>query len=157
TGPKTGEIVWEWRSWDHLVQDFDKTKANYGNVSEHPELFDVNYIHGEEDMVAKLMNTKDGIAKLRALGYVGAAPASTTDAKKDAKKDADKKDDGKGEKVDAKAPPKDAQKKGGPRKNPDWMHVNAVAYNADLDQIALSSPNFNEIWIIDHSTTTAEA
>jgi hypothetical protein len=32
-----------------------------------------------------------------------------------------------------------------------------VAYNADLDQIALSSPSFSEIWIIDHSTTTAEA
>ncbi len=44
-----------------------------------------------------------------------------------------------------------------PRKNPDWMHVNAVAYNADLDQIALSSPQFHEIWIIDHSTTTEEA
>jgi hypothetical protein len=37
------------------------------------------------------------------------------------------------------------------------MHVNAVAYNADLDQIAMSSPSFNEIWIIDHSTTTEEA
>jgi hypothetical protein len=37
------------------------------------------------------------------------------------------------------------------------MHVNAVAYNADLDQLALSSPNFNEIWIIDHGTTTEEA
>ena len=35
--------------------------------------------------------------------------------------------------------------------------MNAVAYNADLDQVALSSPNFSEIWIIDHSTTTAEA
>ena len=44
-----------------------------------------------------------------------------------------------------------------PRKNPDWMHVNAVAYNAELDQIALSSPSFHEIWIIDHSTTTQEA
>jgi len=63
TGQKTGDIVWEWRSWDHLIQDLDKTKANYGNVSDHPELFDVNYIHGEEDMVAKLMQTKDGIAK----------------------------------------------------------------------------------------------
>jgi hypothetical protein len=37
------------------------------------------------------------------------------------------------------------------------MHINAVAYNAELDQIALSCPNFNEIWIIDHGTTTAEA
>ncbi len=39
----------------------------------------------------------------------------------------------------------------------DWLHCNAVAYNADLDQIVVSSPEFNEIWIIDHHTTTAEA
>jgi hypothetical protein len=32
-----------------------------------------------------------------------------------------------------------------------------VAYNAELDQIALSSPQFHEIWIIDHSTTREEA
>ncbi|MSU64289.1 MAG: hypothetical protein EXS31_18190 [Pedosphaera sp.] len=39
----------------------------------------------------------------------------------------------------------------------DLLHINAVAYNADLDQIVLSTPKFNEIWIIDHGTTTAEA
>jgi hypothetical protein len=39
----------------------------------------------------------------------------------------------------------------------DWMHTNSVAYNAELDQIVLSIHNFSEIWIIDHSTTTAEA
>ncbi len=39
----------------------------------------------------------------------------------------------------------------------DLLHVNAVSYNPDLDQIALSAHNFHEIWIIDHSTTTAEA
>ena len=74
TGKKTGEIVWEWRSWDHLIQDRDKTKPNYGNVTEHPELFDVNYIHGEEDQVSKMMATKDGRDKLRSLGYVGRLP-----------------------------------------------------------------------------------
>jgi Arylsulfotransferase (ASST) len=36
-------------------------------------------------------------------------------------------------------------------------HFNAVKYNQDLDQIAFSSPNLNEIFIIDHSTTTKEA
>jgi hypothetical protein len=35
--------------------------------------------------------------------------------------------------------------------------MNAVHFNADLDQIAVSSPKFNEIWIIDHSTTTEQA
>ena len=159
TGKKTGEIVWEWRSWDHLIQDRDKTKPNYGKVSEHPELFDVNYIHGEEDQVSKMMATKDGRDKLRTLGYVGNAPAAPADARKDSpKNDAEKKD---ADKDDAsKAQSKDSPKKDqapAPRKNPDWMHVNAVAYNAELDQIALSSPHFHEIWIIDHSTTTEEA
>ena len=39
----------------------------------------------------------------------------------------------------------------------DFMHTNAVAYNAELDQIVLSVPRFNEVWVIDHGTTTAEA
>ena len=39
----------------------------------------------------------------------------------------------------------------------DFMHTNAIAYNADLDQIVISVLRYNEIWIIDHSTTTTEA
>ena len=39
----------------------------------------------------------------------------------------------------------------------DWLHFNAVDYNPELDLIAISTPRFDEIWIIDHSTTTAEA
>ena len=39
----------------------------------------------------------------------------------------------------------------------DWMHANAVDYNEDLDQIMISAREFNEVWIIDHSTSTAEA
>jgi hypothetical protein len=39
----------------------------------------------------------------------------------------------------------------------DFLHTNAVAYNVRLDQIALSVPSLNEIWIVDHGTTTEEA
>ena len=46
---------------------------------------------------------------------------------------------------------------GRPDGHPDWMHGNALDYNAELDQIMLSVPYFDEIWIIDHSTTTAQA
>ena len=34
----------------------------------------------------------------------------------------------------------------------DWLHTNSIAYNAELDQIMVSSRDFNELWIIDHST-----
>ncbi len=39
----------------------------------------------------------------------------------------------------------------------DISHTNAVAYNPELDQIAISLPGFSEIFIIDHSTSTEEA
>lgn len=41
--------------------------------------------------------------------------------------------------------------------DPDWIHFNSIDYNPTLDQILVSCLNFNEIWIIDHSTTIAEA
>lgn len=41
--------------------------------------------------------------------------------------------------------------------NPDWLHINSVDYDPELDQVLLSVPFFNEVWIIDHSTTTEEA
>jgi Spy/CpxP family protein refolding chaperone len=120
TGKTTGEVVWEWRLWDHLVQDFDKTKANYGNVSEHPELVNINF---GEDALAPLIATKDGVDTLKSIGYLGANSSA-----------------GKPQRV-----------------NPDWTHFNSVAYNPELDQIVVSVHSFSEIWIIDHSTTTAEA
>ena len=43
-GSTGGNIVWEWHVWDHLIQDFDPIVLNYGVVSEHPELIDINYI-----------------------------------------------------------------------------------------------------------------
>jgi hypothetical protein len=37
------------------------------------------------------------------------------------------------------------------------LHTNAVAYHPGLDLILLSSPELSEIFVIDHSTTSAEA
>ena len=36
-----------------------------------------------------------------------------------------------------------------------WNHGNSIAYNAQLDQIMLSARGCNEIWVVDHGTTTA--
>src|SRR5205809_2175409 len=41
-GKKGGKIVWEWYLKDHLIQDFDPKKSNYGKPADHPELLDVN-------------------------------------------------------------------------------------------------------------------
>ena len=86
----TNEIVWEWRAWDHMIQDFDSSKSNFGVVSDNPQLIDVNY----QDF---------------SFG------------------------------------------------RQDWMHSNSIDYNEELDQILISVRNFQEVWIIDHSTTTEEA
>lgn len=41
--------------------------------------------------------------------------------------------------------------------NGDISHANGIAYDADKDVIYLSANFFSEVWVIDHSTTTAEA
>jgi hypothetical protein len=86
SGSTGGTIVWEWHIWDHLVQENNSSKSNYGVVANHPELLNINY-----------QQTKD------------------------------------------------------------WMHTNGIDYNPVLDQIVISSHNMNEIYVIDHSTTTAQA
>ncbi len=88
-GSDSGRIVWEWHLFDHIIQDFDNTKDNFGVVADHPELLDLNYVSG-----------------------VGV---------------------------------------------PDWVHANAIDYNPELDQIMICSRKMAEIYVIDHSTTTAEA
>ena len=113
-GLNGGAVVWKWHAWDHLIQDHDPSKDNYGNPSEHPELIHINAGAHAPDLDPEAM------ARLVALGYVPA--------------DADAED-----------------------LESDLFHINAVSYNAELDQIALSTPHFNEIWILDHSTTTEEA
>ncbi len=84
-------IVWKWRLVDHIIQDHDPSKANYGVIAGHPELININF---------------NGL-----------------------------------DKPDTR----------------DWFHLNAIDYNESLDQIVVSSRNFGEIWIIDHSTSIAEA
>ena len=66
TGRTTGEIVWEWHVWDHLVQEYDPEQANHGIVADHPELINVNPL----DWVAGLAPKER--RKLEALGYLGA-------------------------------------------------------------------------------------
>ena len=95
-GSGGADIVWEWHIWDHLIQDADSGDDNYGVVSSHPELFDINN------------------------GNVGS-------------------------------------NNGPGGANADWMHINAISYNTEFDQIVLSSRFQDEIFVIDHSTTTEEA
>ena len=87
-GTNAANLVWEWKFMDHLVQDFDNSKANFGVIADHPELIDVNFNNGF---------------------------------------------------------------------NSDYTHVNAIDYNAELDQIIVSARNLSEIYVIDHSTTIIEA
>lgn len=93
TGPTTGQIVWEWHLWDHLVQDFDPSQANYvEQLGQYPEKLDLNFVSEIPE-------------------------------------------------------PGDA----------DWIHANALDYHPGRDQILINSSATNEFYIIDHSTTTAEA
>ena len=89
-GTNQANIVWQWRLWDHLIQDYDSTKSNYGVVADHPELVNINYVG--VNLVTK-----------------------------------------------------------------DWLHPNAISYNAALNQVIYSMHNTSEVWVIDHSTTTAQA
>ena len=153
TGKTTGEIVWEWHLWDHLVQDHDRTKPGFGNVTDHPELVDLNFGAGEGP-IAPMMATKDGVAKLRSLGYLGSTLAPIA---KDAPKPEEKSKPEPKENSKSTAKSKSGPNQGRPDTNADWTHFNAIAYNPDLDQIVVSVHAFSEFWIIDHSTTTAEA
>lgn len=51
--PGTDEIVWEWDSWDHLIQETDESKLNYGEVSENPGRIDLNFVDVLQKEVAE--------------------------------------------------------------------------------------------------------
>jgi hypothetical protein len=119
TGKTTGEVVWEWHIWDHLIQDHDSSKANFGDVGAHPELIDINYRSG--GWLGVMLAAQDGVSHLRSLGYVASSGGG-----------------------------------GQPPTFCEW-HINSVAYHPEFDQIVLSVMGCHEIWIIDHSTTSAQA
>ncbi len=67
--PDGGKAVWEWHAWDHLVQEQDESKDNYGVVSAHPELIDINAAAAHRERAA--LATPESLERLKALGYVG--------------------------------------------------------------------------------------
>jgi len=65
-GKHHGKIVWEWHLWDHFIQENDPQKKNYGSLSEHPELLDIN--SGRE--LPKYIS-QDSVETLLAMGRGG--------------------------------------------------------------------------------------
>lgn len=44
TGATSGTVVWEWKLWDHLVQNIDANKSNYkSSIVGNPQLMNINY------------------------------------------------------------------------------------------------------------------
>ncbi|HUH28479.1 aryl-sulfate sulfotransferase [Gelidibacter sp.] len=44
-GPDNANIVWQWNASDHLIQDFDSNKENYGEISSNPQRLNINFIN----------------------------------------------------------------------------------------------------------------
>lgn len=86
--PQGGEIVWQWRMADHLVQDLDPRSQDHGDVTASPGRFDMNGEHRDQaalsaEEIARLDALDD---QMRALGYVG---GDDTDEDKDRRKKPD--------------------------------------------------------------------
>ncbi len=66
TRPSGGEIVWEWHMWDHLVQDLDSKKKNYGVIAENPGKININ-VQGDEGGPPMTAEQVEGMKKNRVL------------------------------------------------------------------------------------------
>ncbi len=42
--PANNEIVWEWNSWDHLIQDQNPDALNFGIIKDNPQRINLNYM-----------------------------------------------------------------------------------------------------------------
>ncbi len=40
---QTNQIVWRWNSFDHIIQNSNPDKDNFGNLNENPQLININY------------------------------------------------------------------------------------------------------------------
>jgi hypothetical protein len=145
TGKTTGEVVWEWHSWDHLIQDVDAGKANFGDVAKHPELIDVNF--GVSEMGFPGGPPSEGPFGPPGGGSVRKESFQEEEGRK--KRDMDR--------LKSIGHVGNPAARGNRGIFPDWTHVNSVAYNSELDQIMISVRSFGEFWIIDHGTTSTEA
>ena len=43
--PSDNSIVWQWKSWEHIVQDFFEDQNNYGDLRTNLRKIDLNYNH----------------------------------------------------------------------------------------------------------------
>jgi hypothetical protein len=59
TSPSGGTVVWEWHVWDHLIQNFNSAKSNFGVPSAHPELIDAAGDHKNLPLFWNHMNSID--------------------------------------------------------------------------------------------------
>lgn len=41
--PTTNNIIWEWHSFDHIIQDVDSNLPKYGSINNNPSSIDINY------------------------------------------------------------------------------------------------------------------
>tara|TARA_R110002126_G_scaffold64513_13_gene165238 strand:- start:30250 stop:31815 length:1566 start_codon:yes stop_codon:yes gene_type:complete len=134
-GKNGAEIVWEWHVWDHLIQDLNPHLPNYGKPSEHPGRVDVNFASHKietEETAGDKNRRKQEEAHLKGIGYMGGDDDHAPD--------------------EPKAEPAKRDVRGA-----DWMHTNGIDYDAEHDLIVISVRRFDEVWLIDHSTTTEEA